>query len=474
MKAEAYLKKYKSIYDARDTRRKFIPLEKISNDPVRYGYKWLLDQLPEGYKSNAKQEAFINSKQKITASICANRGGKSEALAIKAIKTLESIKVDRGGAYWVITESYDLQRDGIQTKINLYFKPERIDQESISYVKKGCFAGFDYINKHGIRIPVRFKTYEQGESKLQAAKLYGASFDEEPPEKVFDEVYTRTIDLNGKIDMAYTPLKGLTWSYKRIFCDPDVLSLNWGMADNPFIPRDEITKALSTWTKRKVMMRIYGQYQGAEGIVFDSFDRDANVKPNLYDERFPVSVCVDWGVRVVCIQFFQERTITSQLGTVKKENYMVAAVELAGAGYGHVMKYILSRGYYIPPNEYFCDPAGSARSQATKTGTSLLRNIEKDYGIKFRYIKKLGIEESIEIVNAWFMNAEGKPRIFIQEGITLNEAGDTPEMRIENYVRDDETKQPVKDNINDHFCDSFRYYCANKNREETGGRYIQH
>jgi phage terminase large subunit-like protein len=471
-----YLKKYKIIYDARDTRRRFIPLEKVGSDPAKYGFSALIQDLPDNYVSNAKQGEFINSKHKITAAICANRGGKSEALAIKCIKTLENIKVDKGGRYWVLTESFDLQKSGIQTKIKTYFKPERIDSASIANVKKDVYHSFTYVNKHGIKIPIDFKTYEQGVSKLQAAKLYGATFDEEPPEDIYDEVRTRTIDLNGKIDLGFTPLKGFTWSYKRILNarSSTILCLNWGMADNPFIPRNEIEDMKRDMSPKKAKMRLYGLYQGAEGMIYDSFDREKHVKKDLYDERFPVSVSVDWGIHCVSVGFFQERTVLGHLRPDHKENYLIDSFEMTGAGYGDVMKTILNKRYYIPPDEWFCDPAGSARSQATRTGVSLLQKIKSDFGIQFKYIKKLGVEESIDMVDSTFQNANGQVRFFIQEGIKLNDRGDTPEMRIEGYVRDENTQQPIKDGINDHFCDMLRYYIANKLREEIKTPFKQH
>lgn len=472
-----YLDKYRKIYNARDTRRRFIPIEKIAADPLKYGYPSLVDELPSDYKSNAKQEAFINSKHKITASICANRGGKSEALAIKAIKTLESIKVDRGGRYWILTESFDLQKSGIQTKINMYFKPERIDQDSIAYIRKGIYSSFIYVNKHGVKIPVEFKTYEQGYAKLQAAKLYGATFDEEPPEDIYQEVRTRTVDLRGKIDFGFTPLKGFTWSYKQIknANDPDIICFNWGMQDNPFIPRSEIAQLKRSLSNKQAMMRLYGEYQGSEGMIYASFERNVNLRKDLLDRDYPVSVSIDWGISCISVGFFQERMISySMIDAPKKENYLVDAFEMSGAGYGQVMNAILKKGYHIPSNEWFCDPAGRARSQATRTGVSLLQKIKSEYGVDFTYIKKLGVEESIELVDSMFKNANGDSRFFMQEGIKLNERGDTPEMRIEGYVRDENTHQPVKDGINDHFCDMVRYYIANKLRAEMRPAFKQH
>ena len=465
MEALEYLARYKIIYNARDTRRKFIPIERIGNDPEKYGFSELKGDLPDGYKSKAKQADFINDKAKITAAICANRAGKSEAAAVKFIKTLESIKRDRGARAWVLTESFDLQKSGIQEKLKIYLKPERIKPGTTTSLMR-VWKSFDYLNKHGITIPVEFKTYEQGAAKLQAAKLYVALFDEEPPEDIYNEVRLRTVDLKAPIIMAFTPLKGFTWSHKRIFnAKRGAVSVyQWGMIDNPFIPREEIEDLTQDLSVKQYNMRILGKYQGAEGMIYESFDRELSVKPNLFDADKDVFVSVDWGVVVVAVAFFQENKITRNDGKIEIEYYLIDGFELEGVGYGKVMSAIIEKGYVIPEKEWFCDPAGRARSQATRTGMSLLRKIEIDYAVSFKYLKKLGVEESIDIVDSMFLNANGDRRLFIQEGIKLNKKGDTPQMRIEGYVRDDKTLQPVKDGINDHFADALRYGILNKTR----------
>ena len=80
-------------------------------------------------------------------------------------------------------------------------------------------------------------------------------------------------------------------------------------------------------------------------------------------------------------------------------------------------------------------------------------------------IKVIGVD----VVNSYFENARGEARLFIQEGIQLNAKGESPEKRIESYVRDEDTGEPIKDGINDHFCDMLRYYLLNKIRGSHGG-----
>ena len=149
----------------------------------------------------------------------------------------------------------------------------------------------------------------------------------------------------------------------------------------------------------------------------------------------------------------------------------IDSTELYGAGYGHVMRYILDKQDYDIQG-WFCDPAGSARSQSTKTGVSLLQKIKDDFGIQFQYVKKLGIEEGIEMVASLFMNGANEVSYYVDSSIKWADPDGkviTPAMRIENYVRDPKTQQPIKDGENDHNNDCRRYLIANLTRRSSEG-----
>jgi len=445
-------------------RKRFIPIEDIARDPLKYGYKTL-----EHRASKARQGAFIVDKRKIVAAILANRGGKTEAGAIKFINNC----LARKGRAWSLCPSYDLQKAGTQEKILDYLKPEQIKRKA--YAVGTALKEIELING----TLIEFKTYEQGREKLQSAKLITAWFDEEPSEEIYKEVYTRTVDMRGQIILTFTPLKGFTWSYEQIFASKSksVGAYQWGMADNPFIPMDEIEMLRTRLSPKQAKMRLYGEYQGSDSQIYFNFYRDKHVKPNLIDQSLPVYISVDWGIRVTSIAFIQKKTITKG-SKISKEYALVGGIELEGAGYGIVMTTIFGwcNKNQLWAADYFCDPAGRGRSQANKAGVSLLKKIETGYGIKFKYIKKVGVEESIEIVHALMMNESGDIRFYVQEGIVLNEKDTipcSPEKRIENYTRDD-NNEPIKDEVNDHFNDALRYGIINLERGELRGVARQH
>ena len=440
------IEKYRAIQDARPYRKRFIPVEDVAADPCFYGFSF------DSVKSTAKQREFIRDKSKIVALIAANRCGKTEAGAIKALDICR--RSEKPGIFWIITESYDLQVSGVKVKIDDYLKSSDVSDRQMATPK----AYKSITLKNGVMI--EFKTFEQGARKLQSAKLIGAWIDEEPPEAIFDEVYTRTVDLSGQIVLTFTPLKGRTWSYHRLFSSnaPQISLYKWGMADNPFIPRTEIEFLRSILSKKKARTRLDGEYVSAEGAVFDMFDRETHMRKLEYDPRLPAFVCVDWGVRFTDVGFYQYNRAID-------EHYLNDHFRLEGAGYQKVLNHIKIKPYNI--ESYFCDPAGSARSQSTRFGVSLVAMIRDEFHIEFKYIKKLGIEESIEIVDSYMMNGDGKPRFFINSPL-IEVAG-----YIENYVRDDKTNEAIKDGVNDHFCDQMRYYFSNMMRREGRSGWAQ-
>lgn len=454
-----------ALYNARLFRKRFTPIEDIAINPKVFGYTKINQR-----ESNARQGDFLKSKKKVCAVIAANRSGKSESGVVKLLT--HALKQKDGGSYWLLSESFDAQRLGIQEKITEYLKPE--DIKAVSYIRRGIYANMTLQND----VFIDFKTYEQGRDKLQSAKLKGALFDEEPPEDIYEEVYTRTIDLQGQCILTFTPLKGMTWSYQKIYNNKSEMIdvFNWGMADNPFIPENEIEELKRNLSPKKAKMRLYGQYQGSERSIFENFDRSLHVKKDLYNNQLPVDISIDWGINITAITFWQgfkgaKLDITTGISKMVEEHYIIDAVELTGFSYPMVINYIRQKGYWI--ENWYCDPAGRARSQSSKSGTSLLDMIKTEFGIQFQYITKLGVEESIDVMQSYFKNAKGEARLFIQEGIKLNAQGDSPEMRFENYIRDDETGQPIKDGVNDHLVDSARYGLINRIRGQNKG-FLQH
>lgn len=454
--------KYKTIDKNRLFSHKFIPIEKIAKNPRKYGY---LNTEPR--ESNAKQEAFINSKKKICAVIAGNRTGKTQSGAIKFLKTCLTTP---NGRAWVVSPSFDAQKSGVQEKIMYFLKPQ--DIKSKQYAIGSALKQIELING----TVIEFKTFEQGREKLQSAKLICVWIDEEiTSESMWWEIYTRTLDLKAQIILTFTPLNGFSFTYQQVYTSKaeNVDVFTWGMYDNPFISIIEIDDMKAKLSPKEAKMRLYGQYAGSETQVYYSFDRQRHVKENIYNHDLPVYVSVDWGVRVTAVGFIQrdKQTINGKVYDLFKN---IDGAELCGFGYGQVMQWILSRvgakGYYI--QDYFCDPAGRQRQAASKAGHSLLDKISEEYGIDFGYIKTLGIEESIEVVSSYLMNEYGQVRLIFEKNISLDDKQHGIAERVEGYIRGEDGK-PIKDDVNDHYNDMLRYGILNIIKGENK-KWVQH
>ena len=151
-------------------------------------------------------------------------------------------------------------------------------------------------------------------------------------------------------------------------------------------------------------------------------------------------------------------------------------MEMHDTGYATMMRLIFQRisqrGYQV--GEFYCDPAGRQRQQGSKTGTSLLELIKTEFGVQFSYIKKLSIEESIEMVASYMMNANGEARLFLDGEVIVDKNNNTLAQRIEGYVRDDDTHKPIDDDIVTHLTDCLRYFIMNRVRGGLRGRFKQH
>lgn len=438
---------YKTIYAAWRFKKPFDYLEAIAHK--------------KGLPSNAKQEQFRFSKAKVRALIAGNRSGKSEIGAIAFLDII--LDAVQSGFVWVFCPTSKLQKTGVQEKILDYLKPEMI--EKIRWLEEGVTVEWIRVrNKRGHQITIEFKNYEQSPDNLQSAKLLAVWFDEEPPEKIYKEVYIRTIDYQAPIIMTYAPLKGHTWSFEQIFKrkgQDGVEIFNWGMRDNPLIPAKEIAMLLRTLSPREARMRLDGEYQSPQGMVYTNWSRNTHIMKCDYRPDLPTYVSVDWGITTCAIGWFQiEKIIDKKTDHIIEKFYLIDYEELHLFNYRMIMQTILTRsakdGTGYEYTDYYCDIAGNQRGQAT--GHSIMKIIETEYKIKFKAMRGT-IMEGVNLVDSYIMNEAGLIRFFMNEGL------DAAYKAMEGYVWDEvdgvPTGAPLKDGVNDHFNDMVRYFFMN-------------
>ena len=122
-----------------------------------------------------------------------------------------------------------------------------------------------------------FKSEDQGEEGIQGDAVRAILHDEEgKTDAVWEEASVRLLDHDGWQLMANTPLNGRTWVWEKYVRETpsDVAYCEIWTEHNPFLPPGAVAKLR---TKNKAAARTRGQWETAEGLVFDQWSRDRHV-----------------------------------------------------------------------------------------------------------------------------------------------------------------------------------------------------
>lgn len=261
-----------------------------------------IDKLSEyntGDKIHEKQLAFHRCSKRNRWVFGGNRSGKTECGAVETVWRARGIhpylpnKPDVNG--WVVSVSFEVQRDVAQAKILNYLNPAYIDDVIMHSGSKGSPANgiIDTIivkNIFGGLSKIGFKSSDQGREKFQGASLDFVWFDEEPPKDVYEECKMRVLDKKGDIYGTMTPLKGLTWVYDEIYLNKynsrEVFYIQMEWADNPFLDTEEIAEFTRTLSNDSLSSRRYGRFDTNCGLVYPEFDENIHViEPFLCPSR---------------------------------------------------------------------------------------------------------------------------------------------------------------------------------------------
>ncbi|MDR3263473.1 MAG: terminase family protein [Clostridiales bacterium] len=241
-------------------------------------------------KVHQKQLAFHKAKQRIRFVFGGNRSGKTECGAVECVYILRGIHPYRQNRKntegWIVSVSFDVQREVAQKKLLRYLKKEWIYDIVMSDGRKGApeYGIIDHIiikNIYGGLSTVSFKSYEQGREKFQGASLDFVWFDEEPPRDIYEECRMRVFDKKGDIFCTMTPLKGLTFIYDEIyinkFGNEEIWYAEMQWEDNPYLNPEEIKLMSETFSDDVLESRKYGKFSTASGLVYPEFDEKEHV-----------------------------------------------------------------------------------------------------------------------------------------------------------------------------------------------------
>ena len=239
---------------------------------------------------HVKQMAFHKSQKKNRWVFGGNRSGKTECGAVEAVwwaRGIHPYRQNRNNVSgWVVSVSYEVQRDVAQLKVLSYLKKEWIQNIVMQSGKKDSaeYGIIDYIvvkNVFGGLSKIGFKSIDQGREKFQGASLDFVWFDEEPPQDIYEECRMRVLDRKGEIWGTMTPLKGLTWVYDEIYMNKhnsnEVWYIEMEWADNPYLDKNEVEELNNSLTEDSINSRRYGKFNVDCGLVYPEFSESVHV-----------------------------------------------------------------------------------------------------------------------------------------------------------------------------------------------------
>lgn len=250
-----------------------------------------------------KQAQFHGSNADARCIIAGNQSGKTKAGAREVaffavgIHPNQARKVPVPSLGWVVSLDRQFAEEVLLREV-LEFIPKSL----VKKVNRGIILAIELTN--GSRIV--FRSFGQGWQAMQGAKIHYAWFDEEPLEKVYDEVMVRLLAHEGPHWVTMTPLQGKTWVFRRIAqpfsrgeTDPaDLEIFQWDTTQNPTLSEKRVHKVFGKMDKGIRAARMRGDFVDLEGLVFPQFDEKIHVVPEFkLDPNWPIVIGMDYGYR---------------------------------------------------------------------------------------------------------------------------------------------------------------------------------
>lgn len=258
-----------------------------------------------------KQMEFHKCDKKNRWVFGGNRTGKTECGAVETVWLLRGIhpykknKPDVTG--WVVSVSYEVQREVAQQKILSYLSPDWIldvvmQQGRKDSLKNGVIDTIVVKNVFGGTSRLSFKSADQGREKFQGASLDFVWFDEEPPKDIYEECVMRVLDRCGEIYCTMTPLKGLTWVYDEIYLNvrqnPEIWYEQMEWKDNPYLDENEVEKLIASTSDDLQESRRFGRFKSEGGLVYSEFDENVHViDPFPVPREWQCNISIDPGLK---------------------------------------------------------------------------------------------------------------------------------------------------------------------------------
>ena len=249
-----------------------------------------------------KQKLLTNSDKRIKLFLGGNRTGKSIWGAHETSRYLHKshpfIQFDkRPVGIWVVTESYDVQRDIIQPMLRQFIDERRIVDSAT--IKRNCWSWLKYRANDGTISEISFKSFDQGREKFQGAGKQFIWFDEEPPRDIWEECSVREeAGRECRIALTMTPIKGMSWVYSELFlntANEDIHTVTVTWEDNPWLDEEQKERMARGLTAEALQVRREGKFVRMVGLVCPWFERSVHVQPITFKPDWTPYRVIDFG-----------------------------------------------------------------------------------------------------------------------------------------------------------------------------------
>ncbi len=437
-------------------------IEKILSDRERCD---TLGRYNTGERVHHKQMMFHKCTKRNRWAFGGNRSGKTECGAVETVwiaRGIHPFRQNRNNVNgWVVSVSYEVQREVAQAKILNYLNPEWIENIIMHTGSKGSPSTgvIDTIvvkNVFGGLSKIGFKSADQGREKFQGASLDFVWFDEEPPQDIYEECKMRVLDRKGDLFGTMTPLKGLTWVYDEIYLNKYnnkevfYIQMEWG--DNPFLDTEEVELLSNTMSSSTLNSRRYGKFDVNSGLVYPEFDESIHViQPFDVPIEWQDTISIDPGLRnplsahFYCMDYDNNIYVVGEHYQKEKDiDYHAEAIKRLAD----------TLNWHRDSKGNLTALIDSAAGQRTLSGVKSVKDLFFERGIIVNTKVNKDLFSGISNVKSYF--ATRPPRIFI----FANCVNLIRELKSYWWGEEDTPKK-----IDDHAVDELRYYIMSKHKK---------
>ncbi len=269
--------------------------------------------IPYGFQKNFHETGEVANQRLLMA---ANRVGKSYVggmeMAIHSTGLYpdwwKGRKFDRPIRGWVCGASNETTRDICQKE--LFSQPDNPKDKGKGSIPKhligettrkpgvpNAFSSVMVKHVSGDWSRIGFKAYEMGSEKFMGESVDLIWLDEEPPQDIYSQCITRTLDRNGMVYLTFTPESGMTEVVQNFTSDlkPKQALITASWADFEHLTDSMKEQILQALPPHERELRIKGIPMIGSGLVFPVDEDSLACEPFTIPEHFTRIAGLDFG-----------------------------------------------------------------------------------------------------------------------------------------------------------------------------------